>query len=681
MREIRRTRSGDISADGSFLRSGNRLTEEAIDCTYPCIATPADSAESVTARSRPGERRRPYLASTPPPWYLLEPADGVRPEVLTSIAARINGVGQDPRAAIMEAVRSSRVIALGETHVSPNGLRQDGLALIGQMRRAGVTHLAVEVSRDQQGLLDDFLHGRITRDEFKTRFYRTADHRGHGDDWLDIMQAAHRAGMRVVAVDDPRFGREVDYRDFSRAEVEWRDTTMATMIGNIIRENPNARVLFWVGANHLQRGTLRQGSLSAGELLHRQGEREGFGVSIFAAQLEDRASSTAQARALAGMASQPVAFRTRDVPNYATLPGGAGQFDNVILYPREYSLRLMEQQYGRKDPRLLPMLDQTALAYARDNDVDQALALQRRAMAIAEATFGRNSPQYVERLTRMGEVYETVRNHEQARLYYGRAVEAATALHGQERQVLLEPAARLEYLNLSMRRRPGNTGAALEQALAVLHDRPDLYRQLRSGPRTGGSRDNPLAMAHTALFNADPHLTLRISRSLLPVLERHETRGSYRITDVHLRTADAYEALGQNADAARHFDAAIANIEKSPHSALLRSTLTESLAFHLRHNNFARAEQLASRQIALLSTTTNSNVTELVQATTNLALAQAGRNNLRQAEENFQLALRLSARIARVPTATVDAYAQFLENNNRRQDAVRLRQIYRRSDE
>jgi hypothetical protein len=247
-----------------------------------------------------------------------------------------------------------------------------------------------------------------------------------------------------------------------------------------------------------------------------------------------------------------------------------------------------------------------------------------------------------------------------------------------QRGVLLEPAARLELLNLSTRRPAPNTGAALEQALAVLYDQPALYGQMREDRVPGGSRDNPLALAQRVLSFTQPQLALRIGRSLLPVLERYEPRGSYRITDANLRIAEAYEAIDHHSDAARHFDAAIANAEKDRHGYILRSTITAGLNFHLRHANFARAEQLARRQIALLPASRTSDIPELVQATTSLAVAQAGRGTTRQAEENFQLALRLGERVARVPPATVDAYARFLENNNRRQDATRLRARYGR---
>lgn len=81
----------------------------------------------------------------------------MNPRQLETGAAVMNRIGSEPRELILDAVRNNRLVGMGETHGVPNGFRQDALDLLPKMKAAGLTHLAVEVNKDQQPLLDDYV--------------------------------------------------------------------------------------------------------------------------------------------------------------------------------------------------------------------------------------------------------------------------------------------------------------------------------------------------------------------------------------------------------------------------------------------------------------------------------------------------------------------------------------------
>lgn len=607
-------------------------------------------------------------------------SEEVKPELIEAISKKLNAVGKDPQTAILDAVKSNRVVALGETHVSPNGLQEDGIALIPKMKEAGLTHLAVEIRKSQQGMLDEFLQGKISSDEFKTRFFETHDHKGHGDDWLKLMKTAHNAGIKVVAVDDYKNLDKIEYLGISKETATQRDKSMSGMIGDILDKDPKAKVLFWVGADHLEKGVGKYQCDTAGELLRQKGKKDGFGIAVFGAQLEDSASGNRTEATLAGMARRPVAFQTDQVPDYSKLPTDRGKkFESVILYPKDHSLKLLEQKYGKEDPRIIPKMDQTALSYAHDGKVDKALAMQERSKELVEKKFGKDSPEYVQRLTQTGLVFDAVRDRTKAQQQFKLAYEAAEKLPAEKRFAILEPAARLESENLNRLKLRDDAGTHIHKALAVLKDEPELYKELRKEANRGRNQGNTLVVAERLLELLDnkPEKARELAQALLSIEEKNEKEpGHFRITGRHLTLGDVNEKLGKTAEAEKHYTAALANAEKATADYTFRRTLGEVAAFNIRHKNFDKAEEQLSRRLELVGQAKYKMSSELIGTTTQLGTVFAGQGKNDKAEKYFKDAIQLGEKEKEVSGSTVSAYADFLKKTGRVTEADALKKKY-----
>lgn len=465
-------------------------------------------------------------------------ADGIKPEQIERATARLNEIGQDPRKMILDAVKNSRVVAIGETHTVPNGLQEDGTALMSQMKAAGLTHLAVEVKKDQQGMLDDFLSGKITSDEFKKNFFGTTETNGRGDDWMKMMKTAHDAGIKVVAVDDyDDLGAHIDQLGIDPKVAERRDNAMAGGVADIIDKDPRAKVMLWLGSDHLEQGTGRYGNETAGELLRQKAAKDGFNLTVISAQLEDLARGDNSAGALAGMAGRPVAFNTAAAGGEVQdLLGTRGKkFENVILYPKDHALNVLQQEVGSNDPRVLRKMEQTALSYAGDGSVEKAVAMQERAQALAKTLYGENSPQYVASQTRMGQVYDQLKQPDQARKQYEAAIERAMKLPGgTATRELIEAVSRLESQSMTKARFRDGVGAHIEKIIPAIADNKDLYQQLRRDANlNSNSKTNPLVVAdqviETLRFLGKHDRAREIATQMLQMEKKHEEPGSYHL--------------------------------------------------------------------------------------------------------------------------------------------------------
>lgn len=153
------------------------------------------------------------------------------PERVAEWKAEINRVGVDPHSAIVDAMKSNRVVGLGETHFPGNPWRSYGKDLIPDLKQAGATHLAVEIPESWQPQIDNYLRtGRLPLTVIPLL----------GHEHFGIMSAARESGMDIIAVD----GRHSDNRNLKMAE----------KIHDILQESPDNKVVYWVGSNHLQTG-------------------------------------------------------------------------------------------------------------------------------------------------------------------------------------------------------------------------------------------------------------------------------------------------------------------------------------------------------------------------------------------------------------------------------------------
>jgi tetratricopeptide (TPR) repeat protein/uncharacterized iron-regulated protein len=607
------------------------------------------------------------------------------PETLTAIGKCLNEVGQEPRTALANAFKTMRLIGIGEAHwVSPNGLREDGLALVQQMVDAKVTHFAVEINTSLQGKLDDFLKGKITADQFKTEFYKTTDHQGKGDDWLKLMKEVHDAGITVMAVDnfkdlDPT---KMKYLGIPEDIAEEREKSMAGSIGKIL-EDPNTKVVFWVGSDHLQKGIGPYKVKTAGERLREVAKAKGFEMAIFAAEFEDQISGRAVST-LSGMASKSVAFAVDDVPEYAKLRGAAtSKFENVILYPMHHVLSVQEQKFGPNDPRLIPTISRTALTYADNGNMEKALALEKRAKDIAEKVYSKDSPEYVERLVHTGQVYDAGRKEDEAREQYKLAFETAQKLPPAKQLIMLEAAARLDNAIRQGRDKSPEHGNASLKALGILKDHPELYRRLCRDHLIGREEKegNIITAAEQALtiLSRDPaqrDKATQLAKALLDLELKHEPPGHSCITDRYLTLFEISKNSGKTKETEQYIGEAIGNAEKGKSDANLRDALAKMGTFQLEQGKFQKAEESLKRVSDSLAKMTDPVSWEVMHVKTLLGKAYAGQDKTKLAEECFKEAIKIAEEKKNVPKEAVQAYVELLKKTGRQNEAEELQKKY-----
>jgi len=174
---------------------------------------------------------------------------------LEAIRSEINCVGEEPLAVAARLMQENQILGLGEMHWTPNGHRDFGSAVMPVLKGAGATHLALEIDWWVQPVLDEFMRsGSLSRDALPCLL--------RDDDYVAMLEAARRAGLKLVAVDnrpyrtvDGKPGALAEHRATARASDEQKrlygDDYMAAAIAGILDADTSAKVVFWVGAMHL----------------------------------------------------------------------------------------------------------------------------------------------------------------------------------------------------------------------------------------------------------------------------------------------------------------------------------------------------------------------------------------------------------------------------------------------
>lgn len=166
-----------------------------------------------------------------------------------SLAAADNAEALDWR----KVAGRAQIVFLGETD---HGLESDkGLIAesLGELRRLGFTHLALEYFEARlQGALDDYFHGKTD----VNGLHEAA--RGRLDPaYVRLLQSARANQVKVIALDTPR--------EEGRSRVE-RNVAWARRLSGTLAENPKARILVVCGDGHLAgpgRGGKPESSVSA----------------------------------------------------------------------------------------------------------------------------------------------------------------------------------------------------------------------------------------------------------------------------------------------------------------------------------------------------------------------------------------------------------------------------------
>jgi hypothetical protein len=168
------------------------------------------------------------------------------------IRKEINEFALEPEPKLVELMKSNRVLSMGEIHGSSNPGRALGTELMEKLRGAGATHLAVEIpdTANMKEILDRLnKNGELATSDLSSI--------GLGDtSYVDLLMAAHKAGMQVVPVDAPdllRFCMNPELPSFPDASPDpKRNAFMAGKISEILEQSNENKVVFWAGFAHVE---------------------------------------------------------------------------------------------------------------------------------------------------------------------------------------------------------------------------------------------------------------------------------------------------------------------------------------------------------------------------------------------------------------------------------------------
>jgi hypothetical protein len=195
----------------------------------------------------------------------------------------INEFGVDPKTAVLESVKTNRVVAFGESHVTPNPQRDFGADIMADLKKSGITHLAMEMPPDSKAAIKKFSEtGVLDLDKIPERLRH--------DDFVKLLHSARDAHIELVVVDRQKPGLERELSKYSIGgsddgkiqeiqrtleQIGDRDTHMAKGVAAILKENRNNKVALWLGSDHLLDGAGRGTPKSAVKQL-----REDYGVKV-----------------------------------------------------------------------------------------------------------------------------------------------------------------------------------------------------------------------------------------------------------------------------------------------------------------------------------------------------------------------------------------------------------------
>ncbi|HEY9679117.1 MAG TPA: hypothetical protein V6C76_13995 [Drouetiella sp.] len=247
---------------------------------------------------------------------LLEGKYGVSRETADQARGEINKAGQDPTKVVSDAMKDNRVVAFGESHESPNPQRDFLAQSMADLKKAGATHLAIEAPNTIQPALDEYMKtGKLDPSVLPGDW--------NSPDCLKILESARANGLKIQAVDIPH-GKAFGSVD--------RDGAMAENVGNILKDDPNNKVVFWAGSQHLNQSgskdfptaadTLKkQYSMATINPIYSRGE--GGGGNVLGEVTEG--------------VKAPVAVKGSDAPTFGSLQPFSGQhardWDYTIVYP------------------------------------------------------------------------------------------------------------------------------------------------------------------------------------------------------------------------------------------------------------------------------------------------------------------------------------------------------------
>lgn len=240
---------------------------------------------------------------------------------IAELKKEINKTGKDPATVVVEAVKDNKVVMLGEQHVpSPNGLRKMIAETIPKMKEAGATHFAIEWPAKYQDILDRFMKtGEFTKEDMEKLPKPFFD-----PDYVEVLKAARKAGLKLVAVDSDDQSPSAD-----------REKTIADNIKKIVKADDKNKVVVLCGMLHAIDGDHHEDKYPrAGKILR----KEEIPTAIFGSEVGFGRPPSSLYPFSCGV-KKPVAVPTKGEIGKLPLVAKKGQpyplsqFDQVLIFP------------------------------------------------------------------------------------------------------------------------------------------------------------------------------------------------------------------------------------------------------------------------------------------------------------------------------------------------------------
>ncbi len=249
----------EIRAINSFTKEDSRNLLDSLTSSEFVYFEKGDDPKDKTPEKKGDKQKEPFIkeevADYETEWLSLIIKDK---DKISEIKKDINKNGKDPAQALVDAMKDSRVLAIGEQHVpSPNALRKMIAETIPKLKAAGATHLALEMPPSYQEYLDRFMKdGKFDEADLKKM-----PKPFHDKDYIAVLKAARDAGIKLVAVD-------AEDNDVGNPD---REKAMADSIQKILKADEQNKVILIAGMLHVIDGVDMKDNPRAGALLRKAG--------------------------------------------------------------------------------------------------------------------------------------------------------------------------------------------------------------------------------------------------------------------------------------------------------------------------------------------------------------------------------------------------------------------------
>lgn len=160
--------------------------------------------------------------------------------------------------------KETPVLFVGERHTLMSD-KDEIIKYLPEFKKLGMTHFAMEMLReDQQKIIDDYLAGKVTRDEVLKIFKDGWDKRpGIPEKYMELFDAAESNGIHILAIDLYTDSSEYGTAEFFRK----RNANWARIAESALKDK-EARILFYCGQSHSGYSRVDD---SANEILEKMG--------------------------------------------------------------------------------------------------------------------------------------------------------------------------------------------------------------------------------------------------------------------------------------------------------------------------------------------------------------------------------------------------------------------------